>query len=231
MGFQSYRVDDLQRNLQYGNYRPLDVMLAGGSGVGKSSMVNSIFGKSMAKVGRGVDPETMDVDSFRLNDWFRIWDTPGLGDGVADAGHKRKMTELLLKTYCIDGFHYGFIDLMLILLDGSVRDLGTTYRLLNDVALPNIEPSRILLMINQADLGMKGFHWRRKDCRPDEVLKSFLDEKAVSVQNRIREATGVNVIKPVCFSAEYGYNLKAAYDCIIDNIPKTRRCAAAGFTA
>ena len=35
-----------------------------------------------AKVGSGGDSETMENISYKLNDAFRIWDTPGLGDGI-----------------------------------------------------------------------------------------------------------------------------------------------------
>lgn len=47
------------------------------------------FKNIVAKVGDGVDPETMKLHPYELNDFFRVWDTPGLGDGVKiDQIHK-----------------------------------------------------------------------------------------------------------------------------------------------
>lgn len=222
--FQNYRTQDLNQKLQVGNYRPLDVMLAGSTGAGKSSTINALFGEKTAKVGHGVNPETMEVSSFMLNRYFRIWDTPGLGDGIAaDASHSRKMTELLLRQYELDGCTYGLIDMVMVLIEGSERELGTTFRLLNHVILPCISPDRVIVMVNQADMGMKSFHWLRNECQPDEILRDFLNDKAYSIRNRIYEATGTLMDTPVCFSAEYGYNVRAVYDRIIEKIPDERR--------
>ncbi|EOV4158493.1 GTPase family protein [Vibrio cholerae] len=138
-----------------------DVMVTGVTGAGKSTTLNSIFQKEIAKVGRGVDPETMHLDSYRLNDSFRLWDTPGLGDGKQnDKVHSRSLVNLLYKGY---GEKYGFIDLVLVILDGSSRDMGTTYKLLNEIVVPNFQQSRILIAINQADIAMKGRGWNLRE--------------------------------------------------------------------
>lgn len=224
LNFSTYRKNDIQQNLRYGNYSPLDVMLTGVTGAGKSSMINSLFGQAVTKVGTGVDPETMNIDCYNLNDRFRIWDTPGLGDGVqADERHKRKMTDLLYKTYSLDGGVYGFVDMAVVVIEGSNRDMGSTYTLLNEVVVPNIDPDRILVVVNQADVAMKGYHWNHDRCCPDSILHDFLEEQAASIQRRVREATGVRIKAPICFSAKYGYNLHKVYDFIIDNIPRARR--------
>lgn len=62
----------------------------------------------------------MKLGSYRLNDAFRIWDTPGLGDGVArDQIHKEKIKELLCKNFSLDGNIYGFIDMVMIIIEGG----------------------------------------------------------------------------------------------------------------
>ena len=101
--------------------------------------------------------------------------------------------------------------------------MGTTYDLLNNVIVPNIQKDRIFVVINQADLAQKGHHWNRITNTPDDVLLSFLEEQAVSVQKRVKEATGVTIRKPICYSAEYGWNLQAVFDFIVNNIPATKR--------
>lgn len=222
--FKYYRKNDIEKKLEKARFRPLDVMVTGVTGAGKSTTLNTIFKKNMATVGNGVDPETMDLDSYSLNDVFRLWDTPGLGDGVAnDEIHKRKLVDLLYKTYSLDGNIYGWIDSAIVVLEGLNRDMGSTYTLLNEVIVPNIQADRILVVINQADMAMKGRHWNKETNRPDEVLVDFLERQALSIQNRVKEATGVTIRKPVYYSAEYGYNIEKLLDFVIDNMIVERR--------
>lgn len=70
---------------------------------------------------------------------------------------------------------------------------------------------------------MKGRHWNYEANMPEQSLIQFLDDQAVSVQKRVREATGIEIPKPVYYSAEYGYHVKAVYDFIIDNMPTCKR--------
>lgn len=222
--FKNYRIDDIQRKIDCLGVQPLDVMVTGVTGAGKSTTLNTFFQKYVAKVGDGVDPETMELDAYSLNDYLRLWDTPGLGDGVdKDEIHKKKITELLNKTYTSDGREYGFIDMVLVIIEGTNRDMGTTYKILNDVIVPNISKYRILVLINQADMAMKWRHWDYKLNKPDKVLLEFLDKQVSSIKERVKEATGVQILKPVYYSAEYGYNVEKVFDFIIENMPIDRR--------
>jgi predicted GTPase len=218
--YQHYRHEELGRkSTELGII--FDVMVTGVTGAGKSTTLNTIFQKEVAKVGRGVDPETMNLNSYRLNDSFRLWDTPGLGDGKQnDKDHCKSLISLLYKDY---GEKHGFIDLVLIILDGSNRDMGTTYKLLNEVVVPNFQKDRVLIAINQADIAMKGHHWNRRDNKPDDVLIEFLEKKSTSVQDRVFEATGIKIKKPIYYSAECNYNINELLDLLINNMPKERR--------
>lgn len=218
--YQHYRHEELSRKSSEVGII-FDVMVTGVTGAGKSTTLNTIFQKEIAKVGRGVDPETMRLDSYRLNSCFRLWDTPGLGDGKQnDKDHCKSLINLLYKDY---GEKHGFIDLVLIILDGSSRDMGTTYKLLNEVIVPNFPKDRILVAINQADVAMKGHHWNYNISQPEHALLDFLENKSTSIQERVLEATGVKIKKPVYYSAEYNYNINKLLDLIIDNMPKERR--------
>ena len=130
---------------------------------------------------------------------------------------------MLYRVYELDNKNYGLIDTVLVILDGSGRDMGTTYKLLNEVVVPNFQVERILVAINQADMAMKGRHWDERNNCPDEILSEFLEDKAYSVRKRLREATGVRVSMPVYYSAECGYNTSKLLDMIIDNMPRERR--------
>ena len=201
----------------------VNLMVTGATGCGKSSTINALFGVEVAKVGTSVDPETMEIEKYELDNLV-IWDTPGLGDGVdIDLIHKKKMIDLLYKTYTVNDMDYGFIDMVLIIIEGINRDMGTTYTLLNEVIVPNIQNDRIFVLINQADVAMKGRHWNYFSNTPDLQLLNFLDEQAYSIQKRVREATGISIMKPVYYSAEYGWNVQKVLDFIIDNMPTERR--------
>ena len=222
--FKNYRKEDIEANTHVMGVYPLDVMVTGVTGAGKSTTMNSLFEKCVAKVGDGVEPETMGLDDYQLNEVARFWDTPGLGDGVtADKIHSKKIIDLLYKTYQIDNRDYGWIDMVLIIVEGANRDMGTTYKLLNDVIVPNFQRDRILVAVNQCDAAMKGHHWDHEQNRPDSTLKQFLDEQAQSIKRRVKESTGVDIIMPIYYSAEYNYNVDKLMDLIIDHMPKSRR--------
>ena len=225
MGFIStYRAEDIGRKVNTMGAYPLDVMLIGGTGSGKSTTLNSIFQREVARVGESYDPETMSISNHRLNEDLRLWDTPGLGDGVEkDKQHSRNIIDKLYETFTKNSTRYGLIDLVLVVVDGSNRDMGTTYKLLSSILLPNIDKSRILVAINQADLAMSGHHWDDLYNIPDHKLSSFLNDKADSIQRRVREAAGIDIIRPVCYSGAKGWNITKVLDLIIDNIPSQLR--------
>lgn len=219
-----YRVGDIDRNLRVARFRPLDVLVVGGTGAGKSSTINALFEREVAKVGRSCDPETMNISSMELNELIRFWDSPGFGDNAArDKRYSKELVDLLYKDYYLDDNRYGLIDMVLVILDGSGRDLGTAYKLLNEVVAPNFQVDRVLVAINQADMAMKGRHWNEYMNCPDEVLMDFLEEKADSVRCRLVQTAGIKVSKPVFFSAERGYNVDKLLDMVIEHMPKERR--------
>jgi hypothetical protein len=222
---RNYRLSDFEAKINQSDLLvPLDVLLVGGTGTGKSSTMNALFGSPIAKVGDGVDPETQEVSAYSFHDYLRIHDSAGLGDGKeADLAHAKNITYQLLRTVNLDGGQFLFMDLVIVLLDGGSRDMGTAFKLLEQVVLKNIEPERVIVAINQADMAMKGRYWNQQTNQPEAELKSFLDEKALSTQIRIKESTGLNIRKPIYYSAKHHYNLNKFYDHILEHIPKSRR--------
>jgi predicted GTPase len=221
---KNYRHDEIQAHIRRNELLvPLDVLLVGGTGTGKSSTLNALFNSAVAKVGEGVDPETQNISSFELHDYLRFHDSAGLGDGKEnDLTHSKNITWALQKRVQGRG-GYHFIDLVMVLLDGSSRDLGTTFKLLESVVLKSIEPKRVIVAINQADMAMKGRYWNAPQNKPESTLIDFLEEKALSVKQRINESTGLSINKPVYYSAKHNYNIKALLDHIINHFPTNRR--------
>lgn len=223
-----YRFNDIQSNISKNNLlTPLDILLVGGTGTGKSSTLNALFGHVVAKVGDGVDPETQIISEYSLHDFIRFHDSAGLGDGKNnDYIHAKNITEELQRTCNTD--HY-FIDMVMVLLDGGSRDLGTAFQLIDSVILNSIEPKRVIVAINQADMAMKGRYWNTKFNKPEPILVDFLEEKAWSVKERINASTGLSIIKPVYYSAKFGYNVRTLIDHIISHIPTSRRKIANSY--
>lgn len=221
---KNYRIQDIDTKIRTAGFLPLDVLLVGSTGVGKSSTLNALFGENVAIVGEGVDPETMQIMHYKVNDVLRIWDSPGLGDDRAkDRDHERRITDNLCKTYTHDNGQWGFIDLVILILDGSSRDMGTTYRLLEQVILKNIQPERVIVAINKSDMAMSGRYWNRITDKPEDRLFEFLEAKTSSVQSRLYESTSLKIRKPIYYSADKKYNLDCLMDSIISHIPTTKR--------
>ena len=221
----------LMKNFLYLKKQKINLMITGATGCGKSSTINALFGTEVAKVGVGVDPETMEISKYDLDNLV-LWDTPGLGDGKeADARHAKNIIKKLNER---DENGDLLIDLVLVILDGSTRDLGTSYDLINNVIMPNLgedKAERILVAINQADVAMKGKYWNDKENRPEPELVRFLEDKVRSVQKRIKEGTGVD-ITPIYYAAGYKeegweqsqpYNLSKLLYYIIKFTPKQKR--------
>ncbi len=221
----------LMKNFLYLKEQKINLMITGATGCGKSSTINALFNMEVAKVGVGVDPETMEIERYDLDNLI-LWDSPGLGDGKeADNRHAKNIIKKLNER---DEQGNLLIDLVLVILDGSTRDLGTSYELINNVIIPNLgedKENRILVAINQADVAMKGRYWNYEENRPEPPLVKFLEEKVISVQKRIKEGTGIN-IAPIYYSAgfkeegmEQGrpYNLSKLFYYIIKFTPKEKR--------
>lgn len=221
---QIYRTQDIRANLRHAGLPVLDVMLTGVTGAGKSSTINRLFGSNRARVGYGVEPMTMTNNAYCLQNAMRFWDTPGLGDGKQqDKLHEESLINLLYKTWEVDQKKHGFIDMAVVIVEGSNRDMGTTFHLLRNVVLPCIEPERVVVAINQADVAMKGRFWDDQSKRPLPPLQQFLEQQAESVQRRINESCGIKINKPIYYSAEHNFNIDVLLDQIIDAMPSERR--------
>ena len=201
-----------------------------GAAAGKAASTEKVF-VEVAKVGTKSDPETKDIEKYTIGN-LTLWDTPGLGDGTEiDEHHKAVIKDLLNEA---DEEGNRLIDLVLVILDGSTRDLGTSYKILNEVIIPEFgkKRKRILVALNQADIAMKtGRHWDYEKNEPDEVLVNFLEEKLVSIKNRIYEDSGLE-IEPVYYcagytepegSTVYPYNLTKLLYYILQAVPAKKR--------
>ena len=80
------------------NYKlpKLNLLVIGKTGVGKSTLLNSLFGKNLALTGSG-EPITQDIDKFAPEGWpIAIYDTPGM-----ELGGKHSAENLLNDVTCL----------------------------------------------------------------------------------------------------------------------------------
>ena len=203
---------------------PLNILFVGVTGAGKSSTINALLGCNAANVGEGTDPETQNTRAYKLDEYFTLWDSPGLGDSPEnDARHLQIIKSMLFRPRKEFNMNCGkLIDMVIVVIDGSRRDLGMVYTLLNEVIFPFINSIRVLFVINQADMAKSGRHWDNNTSSPDENLQAFLKEQAQSVRQRIEENTGKEIRLPLCISATENFNIYALMNYIIDNLPYQR---------
>lgn len=218
------------RNIAKLREQKINIMITGSTGCGKSSTINALFDKNIAKVGQGVDPETQYIEKHELDNLV-LWDSPGLGDGKEqDIAHSKAIISKLNE---LDSDGKPLIDLILVILDASVRDYGTSFELINEVIIPAVgerAKDRVLVALNQADIAMKGRGWSHIENRPEPELEKFLNEKVASVKRRIKESTGVD-IEPIFYSAGYKdgdakqnpYNLSKLLYFIVSHTPSEKR--------
>ncbi len=208
----------------------MNLMITGATGSGKSSTINALFDADVAKVGVGTDPETMHIQKYDLDNLV-LWDSPGLGDGKEkDILHAKGIVDKLNE---LDKDGNPLIDMVLVILDGGSRDLGTSYELINNIIIPNLgknPETRILVAINQADVAMKGRYWNYETNNPEYKLEEFLNEKVKSTKKRVKDATGVD-IEPIYYAAGFKdddetqrpYNLSKLLYFILKHTPEKKR--------
>ena len=91
------------------NSKKIDILVTGKTGTGKSTLINGIVGREVAKQGDCLDPETCEVAAHSLSEGeitVNVYDSPGLQDGTNKeamylADMKGKCSDVDLVVYCI----------------------------------------------------------------------------------------------------------------------------------
>lgn len=205
----------------------INILIVGATGVGKSSTVNVLFDTDKVPMGHGFTPQTKFIESYSLEN-LTIWDTPGLGDGENDKEYANSIKKKLNEE---DKNGRYLIDLVLVVIDGSYRDLGTAYNLLENIIMPTIkDENRILVAVNKIDkLGSK--FWDSDKNTPTDTGKELLEDTSNKIQERIRKKTEIKIKKPICYSTgildedtrKAPYNLAKLLLEIINTTPEEKR--------
>ena len=91
------------------NSNEVKIFITGKTGVGKSTLVNGLVGKQMAKEGDTLDPETSVVKGYKTKHrsvYVTVWDSPGLQDGTNNESEylgdmKKQCSDMDLSIYCV----------------------------------------------------------------------------------------------------------------------------------
>ena len=118
---------------------------------------------------------------------------------------------------------------MLVIVDASNRDMGTSYELIDLIINSYAEKERIIVALNQCDMAMKGRFWNCRENRPEPQLTDFLEKKVDSIRRRILESNGIE-IEPVYYSAGYTdgvekqdpYNISKLFYLILKNLKSSK---------
>ncbi|MFS1939276.1 GTPase family protein [Vibrio splendidus] len=225
-------------NLEQMKTTELNILITGATGAGKSSTINALFDMAIAEVGTSCEPHTQRISQYRLNNLI-LWDSPGLGDGVEEDEQHARLLEKTLKAK--DDQKRFVIDLVLVILDGGSRDLGTPITLINDVLIPALGKEaqhRLMITINQADNALKGNQaWDHESNTPTSAAKAHLEAMVNSIHRRVLRATGV-YLKPIYYVAGHydgttkqrPYNLSKLLYLIVERLPKNKRLLLANRT-
>ena len=169
--------------INYSKKQKLNILFVGGTGVGKSSTINALFGRYEAEVGVGQNPQTMQMLKYELDNLV-IWDSPGLGDSTEmDKLHSKKIEELLKNN--------NLINVVLVIVDGSNRQLESTYKLIKEVLVPNINKEKIIIGINKIDKAI-GKYWDSINNCPKLEVREYIKNSIVKpIEERIEKDTGI----------------------------------------
>lgn len=224
---------ELVTKLQKLKNTKVNILIVGATGSGKSSTINALFNTAVAKVGQGSMPETATITRQELNNVV-LWDTPGLGDSTANDLQYKKMIQDKLSEKDTNG--EALIDLVLYILDGTTRNLGTDYDLLKSTIIPALqsdkvsEIDRLIIAINKADQAQSGKHWNHETNQPQEKLVQFLEEKVNSTKQRLLDDTGIT-FEPIYYAAGFKeddeaqkpYNIAKLYSVIAAKLKNKKR--------
>lgn len=210
----------LLSNIERLKNQKLNILFAGATGVGKSSTINAIFNTGIAKVGYSVEPETSSIQKYEIDNLI-LWDTPGLGDSPEN--DKKYAAEIANALKAKNSEGELLIDLVVVMIDGSNRDMKTSYELIEKVIVPFIsDTNRLIIAINQCDLALKGRYWNHIKNEPDEQLVYFLEQKSISVRNRIKASINITT-QPIFYSALHRYNISKLLLTMLKILPENKR--------
>lgn len=187
----------------------LKIMLVGGTGVGKSSLINKIFGEEVAKVGHSV-PETRGINKIEVSDRnLEIYDTEGYEIGQDKQEYFNENVLATIKKngisvvwYCISAPNSRVTDLDIKIINKIKKQNVTIAVALTQCDVANPNKAKDIKQLLKKDAELESFfisvNYIKKDNLGNLELKKLIEWTTENITDeKIREA----------FIREQNYNL------------------------
>jgi predicted GTPase len=228
------QIDDSQKNeirskIQEDLDKPVKIIGAGQSGVGKSTLLRSIFDIKEDDIPNDIttDPtsaETDEFESFQIEneDGFKIefTDGPGLGESLSrDEELIPKWIEEIQKN-----------DLLYWVLDASSRDIAHIQGNMDKILDQTGYRDRIVVVLNKIDQieleredrkkGVEG--WNERYNVPSDELEEQIEKRTNDITDKLSNI-GVPKNKIIACSALKRWNHGEVLDKLIDSLPEDKQ--------
>lgn len=193
-----FKKSTLQLRLHELEDQPLNIMVAGPKGVGKTTTIKAMFGNDLAEEFNA----SSGITRFQ-NGNLVVWDYPGHnGDEQHD-----KMLDMQIGSTLSESDTEGnpLIDMVVVVLDAAERNLNQGYRLICDVIVPalgNDFESRLVVGLNKVDLASHSYEWDFINDSPSNEVEIWPESTAALIRHCMLDESGLE-IAPVCYAADF----------------------------
>lgn len=219
-------IQDIEKNLQ----EPVRIIGAGQSGVGKTTLLRSIFAIEDDQIPSSmttsaISAETKEFSSFRIEnkDGFKVefTDGPGIGESV------ERDEEIIPQWINKIKRH----DLLYWVIDASSRDLAHIQKNMKKIIDETGYRDRTVVVLNKVDQIMLPREEREKSKRgwneeynvPTPALEEQIEVRTNHIEKKILSYTGIPKDQIVACSALKRWNHHEVLDTLIDQLPAEKR--------